>query len=136
MSLDEVDFQIFRFKYSAQSAIFLDTKFLLDEQIVIQKALATELYGALVTLFPKPGSHSLSSYLTFNYCNTLYTGLPLKTTQKLQWIQNEVTWILIVISWYVHLTPLIWDELHGLSVCLLVQSKMLVMTYTWHSAWF
>lgn len=54
----------------------------------------------------------------FNYSNIVYIGLPLKTTQNLQFVQNAEVWIV---------TSLLLD-LHWLPVSISVQFKVLVIT--------
>lgn len=53
-------------------------------------------------------SHALfTSQLDF--CNVLYMGLPLKSFQKLQLIQNDVIWAVLGTPQYDQITPLLCE---------------------------
>lgn len=58
-------------------------------------------------------------------CNTIFVGLPLKTTHL---IQNAVTLVVMDIPQYIHVTPLLC-EIHWSSVSSWVQFKVLAITY-------
>ncbi|KAF7239262.1 WD repeat-containing protein 90 [Varanus komodoensis] len=63
-----------------------------------------------------------------DFCNTLYMGLPLKTVQILQLVQNRTARLLTGTGHYVHMTPVL-RQLHWLPIEVRAQFKVLVMTY-------
>lgn len=72
-------------------------------------------------------SHALFTS-QLDICNVLYMGLSLKSIQKLQWIQNAMTWTVLGTSQYDQKTPLLC-ELHYFSVGFQGQFHVLVATY-------
>ncbi|KAF7254669.1 Cytoplasmic tyrosine-protein kinase BMX [Varanus komodoensis] len=63
-----------------------------------------------------------------DFCNALYMGLPLKTVQILQLVQNRAARLLTGTGRYVHMTPVL-HQLHWLPIEVWTQFKVLVMTY-------
>ncbi|XP_061490034.1 tRNA-splicing endonuclease subunit Sen15 isoform X1 [Rhineura floridana] len=63
-----------------------------------------------------------------DYCNALYVGLPLKTTQKLQLVQNAAAHLLTNSRHRDHITPVLFD-LHWLPVVFRARFKVLVLTF-------
>uniref|UniRef100_A0A8C6Y4J2 Reverse transcriptase domain-containing protein n=1 Tax=Naja naja TaxID=35670 RepID=A0A8C6Y4J2_NAJNA len=63
-----------------------------------------------------------------NYCNTLYLGLPLHTIRRLQLVQNAAARVVMGVSRFSHITPLL-RGLHWLLAALQVRFKVLVLTY-------
>ncbi|KAM3835771.1 uncharacterized protein M6D78_010277 [Vipera latastei] len=63
-----------------------------------------------------------------DYCNALYMGLPLRTTRRLQLVQNAAAQVVMGVSRYSHVTSLL-RERHWLPVALQMRFKVLVMTY-------
>ncbi|KAF7246633.1 RNA helicase Mov10l1, partial [Varanus komodoensis] len=62
-----------------------------------------------------------------DFCNALYVGLPLKTVQILQLVQNTAARLLMGTGHYVHMTPVL-RQLHWLPIEVRAQFKVLVMT--------
>ncbi|KAF7248337.1 C3a anaphylatoxin chemotactic receptor [Varanus komodoensis] len=63
-----------------------------------------------------------------DFCNALYVGLPLKTVQILQLVQNRAARLLTGTGCYVHMTSVL-RQLHWLPIEVRTQFKVLVMTY-------
>ena len=63
-----------------------------------------------------------------DYCNSLYAGLPLALTQKLQLIQNAVARVLTKTPWKSHIRPIL-QQLHWLPVEFRIRFKVLVLTF-------
>ncbi|KAF7238948.1 N-terminal EF-hand calcium-binding protein 3 [Varanus komodoensis] len=63
-----------------------------------------------------------------DFCNALYMGLPLKTVQTLQLVQNRAARLLTGTGRYAHMTPVL-RQLHWLPIEARAQFKVLVMTY-------
>uniref|UniRef100_A0A8C6XMC9 Reverse transcriptase domain-containing protein n=1 Tax=Naja naja TaxID=35670 RepID=A0A8C6XMC9_NAJNA len=63
-----------------------------------------------------------------DYCNALYLGLPLHTIRRFQLVQNAAARVVMGVSWYTHVMPLL-RELHWLPVALRVRFKVLVLTF-------
>ncbi|KAF7247602.1 Cytosolic 5'-nucleotidase 3A [Varanus komodoensis] len=61
-----------------------------------------------------------------DFCNVLYVGLPLKTVQTLQLVQNRAARLLT--GRYAHMTPVL-RQLHWLPIEARAQFKVLIMTY-------
>lgn len=61
-----------------------------------------------------------------DYCNTVYVGLPLETTWKLQLVLNAVAYAIMGVFHQVYVTPLL-HELHWLPVGFWVQFKVLAI---------
>ncbi|KAF7251321.1 MAP3K7 C-terminal-like protein [Varanus komodoensis] len=62
------------------------------------------------------------------FCNTLYMGLPLKTVQILQLVQNRAARLLTGTGHCSHITPVLC-QLHWLPIEFRTQFEVLVMTY-------
>lgn len=62
------------------------------------------------------------------YCSVLYMGLPLKSIQKLQLVQNEVVQTVIRTPQSMHITILL-HKVHWLPVSLWIQFKVLTVSY-------
>uniref|UniRef100_A0A670I2H7 Reverse transcriptase domain-containing protein n=1 Tax=Podarcis muralis TaxID=64176 RepID=A0A670I2H7_PODMU len=63
-----------------------------------------------------------------DYCNSLYVGLPLKLTQKLQRVQNAAARLLMGSSLRDHIHPVLY-QLHWLPVEYRIRFKVLVLTF-------
>uniref|UniRef100_A0A8D2J6W7 Reverse transcriptase domain-containing protein n=1 Tax=Varanus komodoensis TaxID=61221 RepID=A0A8D2J6W7_VARKO len=63
-----------------------------------------------------------------DFCNALYVGLPLKTVQILQMVQNRAARMLSGTGCYSHITPVLY-QLHWLPIEVWAQFKVLVITY-------
>ncbi|KAF7236082.1 hypothetical protein EYD10_17124 [Varanus komodoensis] len=79
-------------------------------------------YDCLATV-----THALVTSCLY-FCNALYVGLPLKTVQILQLVQNRAARLLTGTGRYVHVTP-VHRQLHWLPIEVRAQFKVLVMTY-------
>ncbi|KAF7238201.1 putative RNA-directed DNA polymerase from transposon BS [Varanus komodoensis] len=114
--------------------VLLDPELSLEAQVTavarsafLQLRLINQLrpyleYDCLVTV-----THALvTSHLDF--CNVLYVGLPLKTVQTLQLVQNRAARLLTGTGRYAHMTPVL-RQLHWLPIEARAQFKVLIMTY-------
>uniref|UniRef100_A0A670J1P8 Reverse transcriptase domain-containing protein n=1 Tax=Podarcis muralis TaxID=64176 RepID=A0A670J1P8_PODMU len=63
-----------------------------------------------------------------DYCNSLYMGLPLRLTQKLQRVQNAAARLLMGSSLRDHIHPVLY-QLHWLPVEYRIRFKVLVLTF-------
>ncbi|XP_078147037.1 uncharacterized protein LOC144542992 [Centroberyx gerrardi] len=63
-----------------------------------------------------------------DYCNALFTGIPGRSIQKLQYIQNSAARILMRVRKHEHITPTLLS-LHWLPVSFRVDYKVLLLTY-------
>ncbi|KAF7238180.1 Complement C1q-like protein 3 [Varanus komodoensis] len=63
-----------------------------------------------------------------DFCNLLYVGLPLKTVQILQLVQNRAARLLTGTGHCVHITPVL-RQLHWLPIEVRAQFRVLVITY-------
>ncbi|XP_070796004.1 proto-oncogene Mas-like [Pituophis catenifer annectens] len=61
-----------------------------------------------------------------DYCNSLYMGLPLRCTRRLQLVQNAAVRVVMGAPHYSHVTPLL-HELHWLLVVLQICFKVLIL---------
>lgn len=64
----------------------------------------------------------------FDYCNIVYTGLPLKDIHRLQLMQNCAARMISKTSRYEHITPIL-RQLHWLPMSKRCQYKTLITTY-------
>jgi len=63
-----------------------------------------------------------------DYCNGLFTGIPGKYMQKLQYIKNSAARVLMRVQKYEHITPILYS-LHWLPVPFRIDYKILLLTH-------
>ena len=63
-----------------------------------------------------------------DYCNTLFSGLPKKTTDRLQLVQNAAARVLTKTKMREHITPIL-ASLHWLPVVFRIDFKVLLLVY-------
>ena len=63
-----------------------------------------------------------------DFCNSLYTELPLNLLRKLQLVQNAAAWVLTGTQWRAHITPVL-AQLHWLQIGDRIRFKVLVLTF-------
>ena len=63
-----------------------------------------------------------------DFCNSLYTGLPLNLLQKLQLVQNAAAQVLMGTQWRAHITPVLSQQ-HWLQIGDRIRFKVLVLTF-------
>ena len=68
----------------------------------------------------------VSSHL--DYCNVLFSGLPISTTRRLQLVQNSAARLLTKTSRFCHITPVL-ASLHWLPIQARADFKVLLLTY-------
>ncbi|KAF7246492.1 PDZ domain-containing RING finger protein 4, partial [Varanus komodoensis] len=113
---------------------------LLDPELSLEAQMTAVARSAFLQLWL---IHQLRPYLEYDclatvthalvtsrldFCNALYVGLPLKTVQILQLVQNRAARLLTGTGRYVHMTPVL-RQLHWLPIEVRAQFKVLVMTY-------
>ncbi|KAF7240862.1 Receptor-type tyrosine-protein phosphatase T [Varanus komodoensis] len=113
---------------------------LLDPELSLEAQVTAVARGAFLQLRL---INQLCSYLEYDclatvthalvtsrleFCNALYVGLPLKTVQILQLVQNRAARLLMGTGRYVHMTPVL-RQLHWLPIEVRAQFKVLVLTY-------
>lgn len=63
-----------------------------------------------------------------SYCNALYVGPPLKTSQRLQWVQNVAARLVADVRKFGYITPVL-ANLHWLPIFSWVRMKDLTLRY-------
>ncbi|XP_061465627.1 uncharacterized protein LOC133376825 [Rhineura floridana] len=113
---------------------------LLDPSLSLEAQIASVAQGAfyqlrlVAQLHPYLDRENLASVVhvlvtsKLDYCNALYVGLPLKTVQKLQLVQNAAARLLTGTRRSDHITPIL-ARLHWLPICFWARFKVLVLTY-------
>ena len=86
----------------------------------------------LLALYLTPNDRATVIHATvssrLDYCNSLYAGLPLALTRKLQLVQNAAAWVLTKTPWKSHMRPIL-RQLHRLPVEFRIRVKVLVLTF-------
>ena len=111
--------------------VLLDSSLGLDAQVAMVARSAFSQLKLVHQLFPFLEMLDLATVIhasvtsRLDYCNTLFVGLPLKTVQKPQLVQNSAARLLTGANYREHITHLL-QELHWLPVCFQAQFKVLV----------
>uniref|UniRef100_A0A8C7E7H9 Reverse transcriptase domain-containing protein n=1 Tax=Naja naja TaxID=35670 RepID=A0A8C7E7H9_NAJNA len=114
--------------------VLLDSQLSLEEQVgaVTRGAFAEVcLVRQLCPYLNRDALRTVTHALVtsqINYCNALYMGLPLRTTRRLQLVQNAAARVVMGVSRYSIITSLL-RKLHWLPVALWMRFKVLVITY-------
>ncbi|XP_038561846.1 tumor protein p53-inducible protein 11b isoform X1 [Micropterus salmoides] len=82
------------------------------------------------TLTPADAEKLVHAFVSsrLDYCNALLTGIPEKSLQKLQYIQNSAARILLKVRKHDHITPIL-KSLHWLPVSLRIEYKVSLLTH-------
>uniref|UniRef100_A0A8C6XI90 Reverse transcriptase domain-containing protein n=1 Tax=Naja naja TaxID=35670 RepID=A0A8C6XI90_NAJNA len=114
--------------------VLLDVRLQLEEQVgtIARGAFAQlRLVHQLRPFLDRDALRTVTHALVtsrLDYCNALYLGLPLHTIRRLQLVQNAAARVVMAVSRFSHVTPLL-RCLHWLLVVLRVRFKVLVLTY-------
>uniref|UniRef100_A0A8D2L4R7 Reverse transcriptase domain-containing protein n=1 Tax=Varanus komodoensis TaxID=61221 RepID=A0A8D2L4R7_VARKO len=114
--------------------VLLDAELSLEAQVTavarsafLQLRLIHQLHPYLEDDCLATVTHALGTS-RLDFCNALYVGLPLKTVQILQLVQNRAARLLTGTGHCSHITPVL-RQLHCLPIEVWAKFKVLVMTY-------
>ena len=114
--------------------VYFDDVFLCHKQVAnVCKSASFSLYriGRIRKFLNRSTTEKLvHAFITsrLDYCNSLYSHLPVSLTSRLQRIQNSAARLVTLSRKHEHITPILYD-LHWLPVSQRVDFKLLLLTY-------